>query len=127
MNKTAKLWLVFVLLLVFLAPSAAHADVVTDWNAIASQTAIPVRPGPSAVLDMAIVHAAMHDAIQAFEGRFQSYSGSIPNASGSPVAAAATLRMTYSRPASRSRQEPSTPFSTTTSRTSGSWETRAWP
>jgi hypothetical protein len=90
MNKTAKLWLVFVLLLVFLAPSAAHADVVTDWNAIAAQTAIPVRPGPSAVLDMAIVHAAMHDAIQAFEGRFQSYSGSIPNASGSPVAAAAT-------------------------------------
>jgi hypothetical protein len=68
----------------------ARADVVTDWNAIASQTAIPVRPGPSAVLDMAIVHAAMHDAIQAFEGRFQSYSGSIPNASGSPVAAAAT-------------------------------------
>jgi hypothetical protein len=90
MNKTAKLWLVFVLLLVFLAPSAARADVVTDWNAIASQTAIPVRPGPSAVLDMAIVHAAMHDAIQAFEGRFQSYGGSIPNASGSPVAAAAT-------------------------------------
>jgi hypothetical protein len=68
----------------------ARADVVTDWNAIASQTAIPVRPGPSALLDMAIVHAAMHDAIQAFGGRFQSYSGSIPNASGSPVAAAAT-------------------------------------
>ena len=39
---------------------------------------------------MAIVHAAMHDAIQAFEGRFESYRGSIPNASGSPVAAAAT-------------------------------------
>jgi hypothetical protein len=68
----------------------ARADVVTDWNAIASQTAIPVRPGPSAVLDMAIVHVAMHDAIQAFEERFQPYSGSIPNASGSPVAAAAT-------------------------------------
>jgi hypothetical protein len=70
--------------------SIARADVVTDWNAIASQTAIPVRPGPSAILDMAVVHAAMHDAIQAFQGRFQSYSGSIPNASGSPVAAAAT-------------------------------------
>ena len=73
----------------FMASSIARADVVTDWNAIASQTAIPVRPGPSAILDMAIVHAAMHDAIQAFEGRFESYGGAIPNASGSPVAAAA--------------------------------------
>jgi hypothetical protein len=32
----------------------------------------------------------MHDAIQAFEGRFESYGAPIPNASGSPVAAAAT-------------------------------------
>lgn len=94
MNKTAKLWLVFVLLLVFLAPSAARADVVADWNAIATQTALqtvipPVRPGPSAILDLAMLHAAMHDAIQAFEGRFESYGAPIPNGSGSPVAAAA--------------------------------------
>jgi len=94
MNKTSKLWLVFVLLLVFLAASAAHADVVADWNAIATQAALqttipPVRPGPSAILDLAMVHAAMHDAIQAFEGRFESYGAPIPNASGSPVAAAA--------------------------------------
>lgn len=66
-----------------------RADVVPDWNAIASQTTIPVRPGPSAILDLAMVHAAMHDAIQAFQGRFESYGASIPNASGSPVAAAA--------------------------------------
>jgi hypothetical protein len=72
----------------------AHADVVADWNAIATQTALqtvipPVRPGPTAILDLAMVHAAMHDAIQAFEGRFESYGAPIPNASGSPVAAAA--------------------------------------
>jgi hypothetical protein len=67
----------------------AHADVVSDWNAIAAQTAIPVRPGPSSILDLAMVHAAMHDAIQAYQGRFESYSGPIPNASGSPIAAAA--------------------------------------
>src|SRR5215469_2221421 len=67
----------------------ARADVVSDWNAIAAQTAIPVRPGPSAILDLAMVHAAMHDAIQAFQGRFESYGAPIPNASGSPVAAAA--------------------------------------
>src|SRR5215475_10956191 len=67
----------------------ARADVVSDWNAIALQTAIPVRPGPSAILDMAMVHAAMNDAIQAFQGRFETYGAPIPNASGSPVAAAA--------------------------------------
>ena len=70
-----------------------RADVVLDWNAIAIQTigaAVPPRPGPSAILDVAIVHVAMHDAIQAFEGRFEPYVGSIPNASGSPIAAAAT-------------------------------------
>ena len=67
----------------------ARADVVSDWNAITLQTAIPVRPGPSAILDLAMVHAAMHDAIQAFQGRFESYGAPIPNASGSPVAAAA--------------------------------------
>jgi hypothetical protein len=31
----------------------------------------------------------MHDAIQAYQGRFESYAVSIPNASGSPIAAAA--------------------------------------
>jgi hypothetical protein len=37
-----------------------------------------------------MVHAAMHDAIQAYDGRFEFYAGTIPNASGSAVAAAAT-------------------------------------
>ena len=71
--------------------SPAIADVVTDWNSIASQTifaAVPAR-GPSGILDFAVVHAAMHDAIQAYEGRFEPYAITIPNASGSPVAAAA--------------------------------------
>lgn len=67
----------------------AWADVVSDWNAITTQTALPVRPGPTAILDLAMVHAAMHDAIQAFEGRFKPYGAPIPNAWGSSVAAAA--------------------------------------
>jgi len=68
----------------------ARADVVSDWNAIASGIAIPARPGPTSILDLAMVHAAMHDAIQAYDGRFEPYATSIPNASGSPVAAAAS-------------------------------------
>src|ERR1700741_647098 len=67
----------------------ARADVVADWNAIATQTAIPARPGPSAILDLTMVHVAMHDAIQAFKRRFEPYGSPILNASGSPVAAAA--------------------------------------
>src|SRR5262245_14768868 len=75
----------------------AAADVVTDWNAIASQTtfspsnpAALVRVGGTGILDLAMVHLAMHDAIQAYEGRYQSYAAPIPNATGSPVAAAAS-------------------------------------
>jgi hypothetical protein len=71
-----------------------RADVVTDWNDIASQAAlqlaVPPRPGPTAILDLAMVHVAIHDAIQAYDGRFESYAVSIPNATGSPVAAAAS-------------------------------------
>src|SRR5262249_17281130 len=35
-------------------------------------------------------HAAMHDAVQAYDGRFEPYAVAIPHAAGSPVAAAAT-------------------------------------
>jgi hypothetical protein len=70
-----------------------HADVVTDWNLITVQTELAVpaeRPGPTSILDLAMVHAAMHDAIQAYNHQFETYAAPILNASGSPVAAAAT-------------------------------------
>jgi hypothetical protein len=50
----------------------------------------PVRPGQVGFLDLAMVHVAVHDAVQAYEKRFHSYSGDITGASGSPVAAIAT-------------------------------------
>lgn len=71
--------------------AAAHADPVTDWNAFAvaavSRPAPIGRPGPPGLLDLAVVHAAMHDAVQAIQGRFRPfhYSGT---GSGSPGAAA---------------------------------------
>jgi hypothetical protein len=40
------------------------------------------RPGPASILDLAMTHVAMHDAIQAIEGRFQTYSGLLPATSG---------------------------------------------
>jgi len=70
-----------------------HADAVTDWHAIAVQalaTMPPARAIPLPYLDLAIVQAAVHDAVQAIERRFQPYQASIPGATGSPAAAAAT-------------------------------------
>ena len=52
--------------------SVARSDAVTDWNKIAIDTiaaATPPRPGPVAFLDMAVLHAAIHDAVQAIGGR----------------------------------------------------------
>ena len=77
--------------------TAAQADVVTYWNDVVAQAltrAVPARPGPSGLLDFAAVHVAM-DAIQAFQGRYEPYAGAIPNASGSPLAAAATAARAY--------------------------------
>ena len=60
----------------------AQADVVTDWNLITlvcvqgqtAPVAIPAtRAGPTGNLDVALVHAAVHDAVQASQGRFEAY------------------------------------------------------
>ena len=70
----------------------ARANVVVDWNEIARQSifgAVPARPGPSAVLDFAMVQAAVHDAIQAYEKNAEPYAIAISNATGSEIAAAA--------------------------------------
>ena len=69
---------------------SARADAVLDWNAIAAQTIFAAgRPGPSAVLDLAVVQAAVHDAVQAYDKQFEPYATEISGASGSPAAAIA--------------------------------------
>jgi hypothetical protein len=50
----------------------------------------PVRPSQIGFLDLAMVQTAVHDAVQAYEKRFHSYSGDINGAAGSPLAAIAT-------------------------------------
>jgi len=67
----------------------ASADAVTSWNEITLKAVTIGRAGAAGYLDTALVHAAIHDAVQAFEGRFEPYYTSIPNASGSPSAAVA--------------------------------------
>lgn len=71
------------------APAAA--DPISQLNVIASDTIFAGgRPaGAAPLLDFAMVHAAIHDAVQAYEKRFEPYAAHIQHATGSRVAAAA--------------------------------------
>jgi hypothetical protein len=70
----------------------ASANVITEFNAIAL-SCIP-RGGPATALDLALVHGAMHDAVQAIEKRYQPYFSS-PPATGSESKAAAAAAAAY--------------------------------
>ncbi len=84
-------WRGIAILSILLAiPASVSADTVADWNAIAVQATITAaRPGPTGVLDIAMVQAAVYDAVQAIEKRFEPYYVEVNGASGSPEAAAA--------------------------------------
>ncbi len=75
--------------------TSAHANVVAEWSALAVQCIAvgapplaPSRPGPPALLDLALVHVAMHDAIQAIQGRYEPYLAT-PTATGHESVASA--------------------------------------
>lgn len=58
--------------------SAAHADAATEWNAVAVSCVQGApnpanRGGPAGLLDIALVQGAVHDAVQAIQGRFEPY------------------------------------------------------
>src|SRR5688572_27642817 len=69
----------------------AGADPIAQLNVIASDVIFACgRPaGAAPMLDFAMVHAAIHDAVQAYEKRFEPYEAHISHATGSRVAAAA--------------------------------------
>jgi len=78
----------------------ARGNTVTDWNAVtvmyvalgnpAAVPAIPIgRVGPPGLFDIALVHAAVHDAVQAIEGRYEPYYYSDPEKFGIGSTAAA--------------------------------------
>jgi hypothetical protein len=76
------------LTLCFIGPwvTPAQANVVTEWNTLAMQCIS--RPGLGILLDIAIVQAAVHDAIQAIEHKYEPYFAK-PPASGEESRAAA--------------------------------------
>jgi hypothetical protein len=50
-----------------------HADAVVDWNEITVAAVTAGRPGPIGVVDIALVQIAVHDAVQAFDRRYEPY------------------------------------------------------
>ena len=78
------------------ATCPARADVITDWN----QKAIPIVTAYSlsapAYRDMAIMHVAMFDCVNAIEPRYQPYKTTFeadPKASKEAAAAVAAARV----------------------------------
>src|SRR5258705_10319056 len=81
------------LLAIFLTQSAQAQDVVLEWNANAANAIVGVarQPPPRGLIRLAMVHAAMYDAVNAIEGYpFPPYAVT-PNVTSpaSPEAAAA--------------------------------------
>lgn len=81
---------VTVLLATLSLAGSAHADVVTDWNqtAIATLNAAGVRFPPQ-TRALAMMHAAMFDAVNATNHRYTAYAVDIYAPHASPEAAAA--------------------------------------
>ena len=96
MRKLKKTLVVLFCIAGSLPLTPASAGVVTDWNAITLRCSQggptpPNRAGPPGLLDIALVQAAVHDAIQAIEGRFEPYHYDNLERRGSGSAAAAGI------------------------------------
>ena len=74
----------------------AYADSVTYWNNVIVNAATAGRAGPPGLLDIALAHAAVHDAVQVIDGKYQPYHYAAtqdPTASRDAAVAAAARRV----------------------------------
>jgi hypothetical protein len=89
-----RLMLVAVALVALTAPGVAHADAVTEWNLNASTAfMVTAAQGPQlSVPNMAMVHGAVYDAVNAIDGGYEGYllTSRVATPSDSKEAAAAT-------------------------------------
>jgi hypothetical protein len=60
----------------------AYADAVNYWNEVTLSAVSAGRPGPPGLFDIALVQAAVHDAVQTIEGRYEPYHFSDPSRQG---------------------------------------------
>lgn len=71
------------------ARADAVADPVVYWNQVTVDAVSAGRPGPIGMVDIALVHIAVHDAVQAIEKRFEPYHFEADRALGRRSAAVA--------------------------------------
>jgi PAP2 superfamily len=59
-----------------LMPSVAEANAVRDWGVIANDFAFihAARPAPPIIIELAYVHLAMYDAVNAIDGRYSVFA-----------------------------------------------------
>jgi hypothetical protein len=85
-------FLVAVLAAAVAAPQTSRADVVTEWNVVAVNAAV----GASSLAEsraLAISHAAMFDAVNAIERRYQPYHADVKAPAGTSLDAAGAVAM----------------------------------
>ena len=58
--------------------SSASADVITDWDQKAIEIVAPGMPSTHSQRIVAIMHAAMFDALNSIERRYQPYIAQLP-------------------------------------------------
>jgi len=87
---------VALLVLAMLHPTGAKADAVSDWSSIASTVAVTggARP-PVLMIDVAYVHAAVYDAVNAIDGRYSVFSVAPSTAAAGASPDAATAAAAY--------------------------------
>ena len=76
-TKSCKLFhhIIYVVLLSLLLAGAAKADKVTDWNLIAHTAENNIsRANPFIFVDLAYMHIAMYDAVNAIDGRYTVFA-----------------------------------------------------
>jgi len=91
------LLLVLLLSLGTLSPSIVHADAVSDWSAIATTAAVvnAKRTPPAATFDLAYVHAAIYDAVNAIDRRYTPFAVRLHHVPVSASQEAATAAAAY--------------------------------
>jgi hypothetical protein len=73
---------------------ATANSVVAEWNALATACTATNRAGPVQVLDLAVVQAAVHNAVQAIERRYEAYLAPVA-ATGNESTTAAAASAAY--------------------------------
>src|SRR6478672_9104345 len=84
--------LALMLLVLIGLSTTARADAVTDWNAYGASAVVSAARGPGGYVDLAYMHIAIYDAVNAIDGRYSVFAvrpTTVPAGSSKDAAAVA--------------------------------------